>query len=81
MPSWALFCKQPHEYREKVVASGHPRICTIEAGLSTPWRALTGLTGLNLGIDRFGASAPANVLAEKFGLTVEAVNARIKAWL
>ncbi|MFZ4735009.1 MAG: transketolase [Bradymonadia bacterium] len=81
MPSWALFCKQSHEYREKVVASGHPRICTIEAGLSTPWRALTGLTGLNLGIDRFGASAPANVLAEKFGLTVEAVNARIKAWL
>jgi transketolase len=39
------------------------------------------LTGLNLGIDRFGASAPANVLAERFGLTVDAVNARIKAWL
>jgi transketolase len=81
MPSWALFSRQPSEYRDQVIPAGHPKVCTVEAGLSTHWRTITGLGGLNIGVDRFGASAPANVLAEKFGLTVDAVFARVKAWL
>ena len=54
---------------------------TIEAGRTTPWRALAGKGGLTLGIDRFGASAPGPVNGEKFGFTVEAVAARLAAWL
>ena len=39
------------------------------------------MCGLNLGIDRFGASAPAKRLAAEFGLTPEAVAARLRSWL
>jgi transketolase len=45
------------------------------------WSAITGADGLNIGIDRFGASAPADVLAEQYGLTPGAVAERIRSWL
>ena len=61
--------------------AAHPRIVSVEAGITGPWRALTGRRGLNIGIDRFGASAPAGVLAEQFGLTIAQVTARVRAWL
>jgi transketolase len=63
-----------------VLPKGVRRV-SIEAGRTEPWRAIVGDTGLALGIDRFGASAPDKVLAEKFGLTVPSVVARIKSWL
>jgi len=53
---------------------------TIEAGRTTPWRALVGRGGLTIGIDRFGASAPDKDLAKKFGLTPEAVTETIRTW-
>jgi transketolase len=56
-------------------------VATIEAGLTYPWRALTGAAGLAIGIDHYGASAPGPVNAEKFGFTVPAVTAKIAAWL
>ena len=54
--------------------------CSIEAGRTPPWRSIVGEDGLTIGIDHFGASAPDKVLAEKFGLTVDAVTARIRDW-
>jgi transketolase len=75
-PCWNKFESQPKEYRESVLGTG-ARIVTIEAGMSGPWRSVTGDKGLTIGIDRFGASAPAERLAEEFGLTGAKVAARI----
>jgi transketolase len=75
-PCWNKFESQPKEYRESVLGTG-ARLVTIEAGMSGPWRSVTGEKGLTIGIDRFGASAPAERLAEEFGLTGAKVAARI----
>jgi transketolase len=81
MPSVNLFLQQPAEYRDALIPPGHPAVVSVEAGVTLPWKALTGLGGVNVGVDRFGASAPAGVLAEKFGLTAAAVTARVQAHL
>ena len=80
MVAWDLFEQQDAAWRDAVVPPDHPRVVTVEAGVTGPWRALTGRRGLTIGIDRFGASAPCSVLAEKFGLTVDAVTERIRQW-
>jgi transketolase len=55
---------------------------TIEAGRTALWGTVTqGRRALHLGIDRFGASAPAGELAKQFGFTKESVVERVKAWL
>jgi len=65
---------------EKVLPNdGLPRV-SIEAGRTTHWRALVGRTGLAIGVDTFGASAPDKDLAKKYGLTPEAVTEKIRAW-
>ena len=75
-----LFQRQEADYRARLFPEGVP-VATIEAGRTEPWRALAGPQGLTIGIDTFGASAPAEVLAEKFGLTPERVTARLREWL
>ena len=80
LPCVELFHAQPQAYRDSLFPAGAP-VATIEAGRTDPWRALTGPKGLALGIDHYGASAPATVNGEKFGFTVEAVTARLQAWL
>ena len=57
------------------------RIVAIEASHAPEWYRWVGRQGLVIGLDRFGASAPAEVLAEKFGFTGPQVAARVKAWL
>jgi len=57
-----------------------PRV-SVEAGVSFGWERLVGEHGLCIGVEDFGASAPASVLAEKLGLTPEAVAERITAFL
>jgi transketolase len=74
------FWKQDAAYRDKVLPKGVKK-CSIEAGRTPPWRALVGDDGLALGIDHYGASAPADVLAEKFGFTVDSVTDRVRKWL
>jgi transketolase len=74
------FDEQDAAYRERVLPRGVRKV-SIEAGRTPPWRSVIGQDGLAIGIDHFGASAPDKVLAEKFGLTVDAVMARIRAWL
>ncbi|HKQ63254.1 MAG TPA: transketolase [Candidatus Polarisedimenticolaceae bacterium] len=80
IPCYEILVEQDSAYRERLFPAGVP-IATIEAGRSDPWRQLSGPTGLNIGIDRFGASAPAEVIAEKLGFTVDAVTARLREWL
>ncbi len=72
MPSTTVFDRQPQKWREHVLPPGVPRVA-IEAGVRDFWRKYVGLEGEVIGIDRFGESAPAAVLFEYFGLTVEHV--------
>lgn len=72
MPSWELFRAQDSEWRRAVLPAGVARV-SIEAGTTLGWQAMVGLDGASVGIDRFGASAPGKVVAEKLGLTVERV--------
>ncbi|MBM4291370.1 MAG: transketolase [Deltaproteobacteria bacterium] len=75
MPSVNRFLAQDAAYRDRVLGAGL-RV-SVEAGSALPWRALVGLDGLCVGIDTFGASAPMEALAERFGLTPAAVTARV----
>ena len=78
MPSWELFDRQPQEYRESVLPPRVTARVAVEAGITTGWEHYTGLNGAIVGLDRFGASAPAPILYEKFGITPEAVARRAR---
>jgi transketolase len=80
IPCLEILNEQPSDYLDTLFPDDVP-VATIEAGRTDLWRALTGETGLAIGIDRYGASAPGAVNGEKFGFTVPAVTSRIEAWL
>jgi transketolase len=79
-PSWELFDAEPENYREKVLPSATPRIA-VEAGIKLGWEHYVGIKGAVVGMEGFGASAPAPVLYEKFGITADAVVAQAKSLL
>lgn len=79
LPCWELFAEQPPSYRKGVLGSG-PRV-SIEAASTFGWERVVGSNGLSIGIDHFGASAPANELAEQFGLTGATIADRVRAHL
>ncbi len=73
MPSTDVFNRQSAEYRESVLPNAVRKRVAIEAGVTGFWRQYVGLDGAVIGIDTFGASAPAEVLYPYFGITVEKV--------
>ena len=73
-----LFDEQCDEYKEEVLPSAVRARVAVEAATSYGWHKYVGLDGEFVTIDHFGASAPANVLFEKFGFTVENVCAAAK---
>ncbi len=73
MPCWELFDEQPEEYREAVLPSSLRARVALEAGTTLAWGRYVGLDGAVVGLDRFGASAPYQVLYQKLGITAEAV--------
>jgi transketolase len=75
-----VFESQDAAYRERVLPKAVRKV-SIEAGRTLPWRAIVGDDGLTIGIDHYGASAPEKVLAQKFGLTTDAVANSIRAWM
>ena len=79
MPAPQLFQQQDEAWRLRVLPAGGRRV-SIEAGVTDGWRTWVGDRGLTIGIDRFGESAPAEALAEHFGLTGEAVARRVREW-
>jgi len=79
MPCWEAFYEQPVEYQNSVLGIGIPRV-SLEAGSTFGWERIVG-DGLKIGIDRFGASAPAAAIAEGLGFTPQAVAGRISEWL
>ncbi|QNG46402.1 transketolase [Sphingobium yanoikuyae] len=80
MPSWAHFDAQDAAYKADILPAGVLR-ASIEAGTTFGWERYTGLDGLRFGIDSFGASAPAEVLYDHFGLTAAKIAPQIKAAL
>ncbi len=73
MPSWKLFDAQPQSYRDSVLPpSIHARLA-VEAGATQGWCKYVGREGDMIGVDRFGASAPGEVVMREYGFTVENV--------
>ncbi|MCG5076526.1 transketolase [Paraburkholderia tagetis] len=81
LPCWSLFDAQPQAYRDAVLPPSVGARLAIEAGVPQGWHRYVGGRGEVLGIERFGASAPAEVLLREYGFTPENVCARALALL
>jgi transketolase len=81
MPSWELFDAQAEEYRRSVFPPSIRARLAVEAGATQGWHKYVGDLGDVLGLDHFGASAPASVLMREYGFTVENVCKRALALL
>ncbi len=79
LPDWNLFLAQAQSYRDEVLPPDVWRRVSLEAGATFGWAALVGDRGTALGLDRYGASAPAAVIARELGITPEAVVAAARA--
>ena len=72
MPCMELFDKQPEDFRKDIIEE-NTLIVTLEAGSVVPWKKYTSKRGINIGIDRFGESAPYKNVYEHFGLSEEKI--------
>ena len=81
LASWRLFEAQDAAYRESVLPAACRRRLAVEAASSFGWERWAGLDGDTVTLDRFGASAPGDVLFQEFGFTADHVYARAKAVL
>ncbi len=81
MPSWELFEAQPLEYRNMVLPPAVGARLAVEAGASQGWHRYVGSRGDVLGVDRFGASAPGEVVMREYGFSVDNVCRRALALL
>jgi transketolase len=77
MASWELFDAQPADYKESVLPKAVCARVAVEAGATLGWERYVGSDGRVIGLDHFGASAPAEVLYREFGLTAENVVAGV----
>ena len=80
MPSWERFDAQADGYRAELLPADVLKV-SIEAGVTLGWQRYTGNDGINIGIDSFGASAPAEALFDHFGFSVDAIVSKIQAKL
>ena len=78
VPSMELFRQQPKSYRDSVLGGSDVKRIAIEAGIELGWEKFLGENGTFIGMTGFGASAPAEVLYEKFGITADAIVAAAK---
>jgi len=81
MPCWELFDEQSVEYRNQVLPPATGARLAVEAGISQGWYRYVGLQGDVLSIERFGASAPGDVVLRELGFNVDNVINRAKALL
>jgi transketolase len=79
MPAWRLFEEQSAEYRESVLPRGVTARLAVEAASPFGWERWTGSDGAIIGLDRFGASAPGDIVLTKLGFTAEEVAHRALA--
>ena len=73
LPCWEVFDAQPEGYREEVLPASIPARVSVEAAATFGWARYVGSRGVSIGLDHFGASAPAETLFKEFGFTVEHV--------
>ncbi|MGD9601675.1 MAG: transketolase [Gammaproteobacteria bacterium] len=81
MPNPGLFLAQDAAWRDAVLPPECRRRAAIEAGTPDYWYRFVGLDGLVIGVETFGASAPAGALFEHFGLTAARIESRLGSWL
>ena len=81
MPSWELFDKQEATYKDSVLPPSVTARVSVEMGATFGWQRYTGIKGRNIGMHRFGASAPIKDLLKYFGFTVDHVVAEAHAVL
>ncbi len=81
LPSWELFDEQSAAYRDTVLPPGVVPRLAVEAGVPQGWHRYVGCNGDVIGVERFGASAPGEVVLREFGFTVENVCQRALALL
>jgi transketolase len=79
MPSWELYDAQPQAYRDGVLPPSVGARLAVELGVSQGWHRYVGDRGDMLGVERFGASAPVDVLLREYGFTVDEVCRRALA--
>jgi transketolase len=79
MPCWELFEAQPREYRDEVLPPDVKARLSVEAGVALGWKQWVGDEGDSISIEHFGASAPGDLVLEKFGYTADNVVARALA--
>lgn len=79
MPCWKLFDEQSAEYRESVLPLSVTKRVAVEAGIKMGWEKYIGSAGGFVGMDSFGASAPAEELYEHFGISPNGIVARVKS--
>ena len=77
VPCWEIFDMQDDTYKKSVFSWEIKNRVSIEAGSTLGWQKFVGSHGIMIGIDRFGASAPAEKLEEYFGFTVNQVKEKI----
>ena len=78
MPSWELFAAQPKAYRDRVLPPEVTARVSVEAASTFGWERFVGSEGMAVGVDRFGASAPAGEIYRELGITAERVAAEIE---
>lgn len=81
LPCWEVFAEQPQSYQDEVLPPSCTKRVSIESGVTFGWQRYTGAAGLEIGIDRFGASAPLADLLTMFGFTSEQVLEKVRAYL
>ncbi len=79
MPCIEAFLAQDAAWRDLVLPPAGRRVA-LELGRGLPWAAVVGVDALVIGLDRFGASAPAGEIARQLGFTAEGIAARIRNW-
>ena len=72
-PSWELFEEQDLTYRESVLPPEIEKRLAVEAGISQGWHRWVGLKGRIQALDRYGASAPASILFENLGFSINRI--------
>jgi transketolase len=79
MPSWELFDTLTDAERAAVLPAEVPARLAVEAGSTLGWHRYVGATGAVLGIERFGASAPGEIVLREYGFTVDEVCRRARS--
>jgi len=81
MPCMEIFKEQTDDYKNELIPERGCLKVTLEAGITHGWEKYKGLTGLSIGLDHYGSSAPGKELADEFGFTPVKVEQKIRAHL